>query len=101
MVVKVWLTVTVTVLVAVRLPPSFTVTIHVYAPALVKVAVVVLAALVPFGLKVTAAGGLPVVAQVYTRAGSPPLSVAVTESAEVVAVTADGVAAAETVMPGA
>jgi hypothetical protein len=40
------------------------VTWNVKRPALVKVAVVVFAALVPLALSVTGAGGVPVVAQV-------------------------------------
>ena len=38
-----------------------------------NVAVVLLAALAPLAEKVTAAGGVPVVAQVYVRLLSPPL----------------------------
>ena len=64
MLVNVWFTVTFTVLVAVGPPGSAIVTMKVYAPALLNVAVVFCAALVALALKVTAAGGVPVVAHV-------------------------------------
>ena len=53
-----------------------------------------LAAYELFALKVTAAGGVPVVAQLYVRFASPPLSAPNTLSVVVVPVTGLGIAAA-------
>ena len=66
MLVSVWLTVTLfTLLVAVSPARFVIVTWKLYVPASLKVAVVLLAALVPLSAeKVTGAGGVPVVAQV-------------------------------------
>ena len=64
MLVSVWETVMVTGEVAVRLPASRMTTWKLYVPAAVKLAVVFLAALVPFAEKLTAAGGVPTVDQV-------------------------------------
>ena len=63
-VVSVSFTVTLTLLVAVTFPGLVIVTWKLYVPALLKVAVVFLAALVPLAEKLTAAGGVPVAAQV-------------------------------------
>src|SRR5579862_4687952 len=60
------------------------VTWKLYDPAFVKVADVFLAALVPFALKLTLAGGVPVVCQKYVRFCSPPSSAPSTLSAVVV-----------------
>src|SRR5258708_37028958 len=71
---RVALTVAVTELVVVRPLASRIVTTKPYVPALANVAVTLLEALVPFEEKVTAAGGVPVVVQVYVRFDSPPSS---------------------------
>src|SRR3569623_2296937 len=63
-------------------------------PAAVKVAVPAFAALLPLALNVTAAGGVPVVAQVYVRLASPPSSAPSTDRAGEFAVTGFGLAAA-------
>ena len=64
-----------------------------------NVAVVSLAALVPFTLKFTAAGGVPVVVQVYVKFVVPPLSAPTTWRAVVVPVAGlvEAYAAVETV----
>ena len=68
-------------------------------PAALNVAVVFFAALVPLAEKLTAAGGVPVVDQVYDRLGSPPpsLSAPRTERLVVVPVTGEAAAAVATV----
>ena len=58
-------------------------------------------ALVPLMLKLTVAGGVPVVAQVYVRVDSPAASAPSTERAVVVPVTGLGVAAAPVATVGA
>ena len=63
-VVTVWFTVTLTALVTDAFPASRMTTWRLYPPAFVKVAALDFAALFPFGLKPTAAGGVPVVDQV-------------------------------------
>jgi hypothetical protein len=93
--------VTVTVLVAVRLPASFTLTWKAYVPAFENVTIVALAAFVPLAVNDTAAGGVPVVAQVYVRAVSPLSSAPSTERAAVVAVTVPGLAEAAVAIVGA
>ena len=62
--VSVWFTVTFTLLVVESPSLSRIVTRKLYVPAFVNVAIVFFDALVPLALKVTAAGGVPVVAQV-------------------------------------
>ena len=64
MLVSVWPTVTLILLVVETPLESAMVTMNEYEPALVNVAVAIFAALLPLGEKVTAAGGVPVVAQV-------------------------------------
>ncbi len=97
------LTVTLTALVVVCPPWSAIVTNKLYVPNLVNVAVVFLAALVPLAEKFTAAGGVPVVDQVYVRFASPPpsLSAPRTERFAVVPVTGLGDAAAAVATVGA
>lgn len=68
------------------------VTIKLYAPAAVKVAVVFFAALVPLTLKLTGAGTVPNVAQVYVRFASPLGSAPRTLRFVVVEVTGAGLA---------
>ena len=86
--------VTVTVLVTVRFPASLIVHCSVYVPAFVNVAVDDFASLVPFGLKVTAAGEVPVVAHMYFKFVSPPSSAASTLNNVVLPVTGFGDAVA-------
>ena len=58
-------------------------------------ATIFLAAFVPFALKVTAAGGVPVVAHVYVKADSPAVwSAPSTESVVEVVVTGEALEAA-------
>ena len=66
-----------------------------------NVATAFLAVLVPLSLNVTAAGGVPVVAHVYTRVASPPSSAPRTLRFVVVAVTGLGVADAGVATVGA
>src|SRR5882672_2049660 len=73
MVVSVWVTVTATLLFTEAPCASAIVTSKVYAPARVNVAVVLLALLLPFAAKTTAAGAC-VAAQVYVSAAAPPSS---------------------------
>ncbi len=60
-----------------------------------------LAALVPLALKVTAAGGVPLVAQVYVRFASPASSAPSAPRPVVVPATGFGLAAAAVAMVGA
>jgi hypothetical protein len=91
--VRVVFTVTLTLLAAER-TPSETTTWKLYVPALVNVAVVFFAAFEPLELKVTAAGGVPVVDHVYVKADSPPSSLPSTLSCVLVPMTGEGEAAA-------
>ena len=101
--VSVWFTVTFTLLVTVRPGTSAIVTVKVYAPALLNVAVVFFAAFVPLALKVGAVAplGSVVAAQVYFRFASPPSSAPKTERLVVVPVTVLGVALAAVPTVGA
>src|SRR5215204_2693884 len=67
-----WFTVTFTLLSAVRPPASRAVTVKMYVPAAVKVAVVFFEALLPLAPNVTATG--PFTLHVYVSAASPPSS---------------------------
>jgi hypothetical protein len=69
-------------------------------PASANVAVVLLAALVPFALKVTGAGTVPMAAQVKVRLEAPAGSVAVTDRFAVVPMTGFGLEAAAPVIVG-
>src|SRR3569623_2508174 len=69
-------------------------------PAAVKVAVTAFAALLPLALNVTAAGGVPVVAQVYVRLASHQSSAPSTDRAVEFAVTGFGLAAAAVAIVG-
>ena len=89
---------TLTGLVTVNPPVSRTVTVNVYEPTAVNVAVLIFEAFVPLGLKATVAG--PVALQVYVRAASPPSSAPSTLRLVVVPVTGLGVAFAGVAMVG-
>jgi hypothetical protein len=84
-------TVTVVLLVTDKPRLSVIVTETVYVPAMLNVAVDVLASLVPFGENVTAAGTEPIVVQVYVRSGSPRASEPSAVSVVLVPVTGFGV----------
>src|SRR4051812_27529432 len=81
--------------------PSEMVTTKSYVPALVNVAIVLLAAFVPLALKPTGAGGVPVVAHVYVSPASPASSLPRAPSCVVAAVTGEGVALAGVMTVGA
>src|SRR4029453_12825190 len=68
------LTVTVTALVVLNPPASVMVTRKLYVPVAVRGAAVCFAVLVRLWLKLTGAGGVPVVVQVDARFDSPPSS---------------------------
>src|SRR5688500_6647692 len=72
-----------------------------YAPAIVNVAVVFFAALVPLAANVTGAGGVPISDHVYVRFAWPPLSAPSTDSAVVVPLTGAGAAPAGAATVGA
>src|SRR5262245_34409361 len=96
-----WFTVTVVAEVVVSPPASRIVTRKLYAPALVNVATVFFAALVPLTEKVTGAGGESVRLHVYVRFDSPASSAPSTDSAVASLLTGFGVPVAAVATVGA
>ena len=90
----------VTLLVADNPCASLIVTRKLYVPAFENLAVVTFEAVVPFGVKLTAAGDVPVVTQVNFRFEDPPSSFAETDNVVVVNVTGSALELAATVTMG-